>query len=397
MRVLQIHTSYREPGGEDSVVRAERALLRAAGHEVVEYHAVNPTRAVATAAALAASPWNLRRQRALSAAARRFEFDVAHVHNTWFALSPAVFSSVAAAGVPVVSTLHNYRLLCANALLLRDGRPCEKCVTGSKWNAVVHRCYRGSVPASVAAAATIALHQRAATWQHNVDRFIVSTKFAGSLFEKGGLPADKFAYRAHFTSDPGQRPAPPSSSSDVLYVGRLSSEKGVDVAVAAWRRAAPPGLRLVVLGDGPLRAELERDAGDAVTFLGHVDGAEVGRRLLAARGLLFPSICYETVGMSLIEAMAAGVPVLASALGGTPEIIGPAAGWLVPAGDVDAWSTALASLVDDGAVDAASEAGRRRFLEGFSPQVGLQSLLEIYEDAMRTRGKRPCVDATAVQ
>jgi hypothetical protein len=163
LRVLQVHTHYREEGGEDSVVRAEAELLRSAGHDVVVHQARNPSGALATGASLAMSPWNPLAAREVRRLAERVRPDVAHVHNTWYALSPSVLAALSAAAVPVVMTLHNYRLLCANAQLFRDGRPCEDCVGSHPWHGVRHRCYRGSALASAPAAATIAFNGRRQT------------------------------------------------------------------------------------------------------------------------------------------------------------------------------------------------------------------------------------------
>src|SRR5215207_2908686 len=144
MRVLQLHTRYREPGGEDRVLAAEAELLRSAGHEVEQVLAENPESAAATATALLRSPWNGASRRAVERAVAAFRPDVAHVHNTWFALSPSVVAALGAAAVPTVMTVHNYRLMCVNGMFLRNGRPCTDCLGRVPWPGVRHRCYRGS-------------------------------------------------------------------------------------------------------------------------------------------------------------------------------------------------------------------------------------------------------------
>ena len=145
LRVLQIHNRYREPGGEDAVAAAEADLLRGCGHAVIEHHVTNPSGGVAAAASLAAAPWNPASAREMRRAIRESAPDVAHLHNTWFTLSPSVLGALSGAGVPVVMTLHNYRLVCANALLFREGRPCRDCVGRSPWPGVRHRCYHDSI------------------------------------------------------------------------------------------------------------------------------------------------------------------------------------------------------------------------------------------------------------
>jgi glycosyltransferase involved in cell wall biosynthesis len=384
VRILQVHTSYREAGGEDSVVQAERRLLRAAGHQVDGFHRQNPGTALMSAAGLAAAPANPVAAAAVARAARAARPDVAHVHNTWFAMSPAVVAALHSLRIPLVVTLHNYRIMCANSLLFRAGQVCEDCVEGGPWPGVRHRCYRDSLASSAVAAATIGLHRRARTWARAVDRFIVPSSFAVSRFAAWGLPADRLVVRPHFTADPGPRPESPARSADVLIVGRLSPEKGIDVAIRAWAAAPPRGLRLVVVGDGPLRAQLQ-GAAPNVVFTGPLSRIDVAERMKAARALLFPSVAYEAQGMSVLEAMAAGVPVVASDLGGTPEMLGPSSGWLATAGDERAWQAALARLVDDEEIETAGRAARSRYEEAYTPAIGLASLLGVYGQALGDR------------
>jgi glycosyltransferase involved in cell wall biosynthesis len=293
MRILQLHTQYRKPGGEDAVVRAERALLEQAGHNVyqhIEDNSGNPARVVA---ALAGSLWNPLSARRVIDAIDAAQPDVAHVHNTWFALSPSVLSAPRRRQIPVVMTVHNYRLICANGLFLRDGAPCEKCIDQSPWPAVRHRCYHDSRTTSAVAAAGIAVHRKLGTWSRFVDRFIVLSQFARSRLVRAGIPSHRLILGSNFVKDSGLRNTAPSESRTVLFVGRLSPEKGVHVLLDAWRTAGCSELRLYVIGDGPDRARLEQKAPSGVSFLGHRPAAEVIHQLLQARALVIPSVWYE--------------------------------------------------------------------------------------------------------
>jgi glycosyltransferase involved in cell wall biosynthesis len=382
MRILQLHTSYREAGGEDAVVRAEADLLRRLGHEVVEHRAHNPAGVVGASVALSLSPWNPHAARAVLRAVEAAQPDVAHVHNTWYAMSPAVLGPLRRAGVPVVATLHNFRLMCANALLFRDGGPCELCVGSHPWNAVRHRCYRGSAVLSVPAAGAIALHQALGTWEQNVDLFVALNEFARARFIRGGLPPGRTLVKPNFVADPGPRGRPPSSSPTVLYVGRLGPEKGVDVLLDAWRRLGETPLKLVIVGDGPLQAQLERQAGPSVRFEGRRSPEDVRRHMLTARALVFPSICYENQPMAVLEALAAGLPVLGSATGGVPELLQPVGGqWLVAPRDVSAWVDALRLLEDDGWVDEGSARARASYERSFTEASAGEALVAVYERA----------------
>lgn len=377
MRILQIHTRYRQAGGEDAVVAAEAELLRRAGHEVVQWQTANPMASGPAAVALVKSAWN---RSAADTFATEIDgsFDVAHVHNTWYATSPSILPVLTERGIPIVMTLHNYRLTCANALLLRDGSPCELCVGAAPWSAVRYACYRRSRVESLLAARAIAVNRRKNVWADGVDRFLALTEFARATMVRSGLPEDKVVVKPNFVEDPGPRPAPPSTSRNVLFVGRLSREKGVATLIDAWDRARPAGLELTIAGDGDLADELRARGTPGVTFTGRIDGAEVRRLMLSSRALVFPSEWYEGMPITLLEAMAAGLPILASDLGSMTEMIEPlGAEWLVTAASVDAWATALAGL-EQAAVDEAGVVARATWTTRYSPAVAVDALEAAY-------------------
>lgn len=381
MRVLQLHTRYREPGGEDALVGAEAALLRRRGHEVVQHQLSNPPDPAGAAMALALAPWNPLEARIARDLAEQVRPDVAHVHNTWFAMSPAVLWALRRAGVPVVVTLHNFRLLCANAKLFRDGAPCEDCVGSHPWHGVRHRCYRGSGLVSIPPAGAIALHRRLGTWERCVDLFLALTEFARARFARGGLPPERIRVKANFAADPGRRSAPVSSSPELLYVGRLSPEKGVGVLLDAWpRMAAGTGLELVIIGDGPGRAELERRAPPGARFEGQLPAARVRERMAAARSLVLPSIWYEGQPMVALEALAAGLPVLASSTGGIPDLLEPLGeDWLVAPGSAEAWAASLSRLREPERVEEGSRRARALYEESFTEAVAAAALEDAYD------------------
>ena len=379
MRVLQLHNQYRRPGGEDAVVDAEASLLRQAGHDVLTHTATNPMDWQQAALKFAVAPWNRHAAERVVEVAQRFQPDIAHVHNTWFTLTPASVAALHPLGVPVVMTLHNYRLICANSYLFRDGGPCEKCVGSHPWHGVRHRCYNHSAMASAQAAWTIASSHRRGTWQHDVDLFFALSRFARDRFVAGGLPANRIDIKPHFVADPGPRRQPPSASRQLVYVGRLAPEKGVDVLIDAIDRL--DGLELAVIGDGDERTKLKRRAGPRVRFLGHLPPAQVRHAMLQARALAFPSLSYETFGLVMVEAMAAGLPVLASNLGGSPDLVRPEVGELVAPGDVDAWVTALRGL-NDTRVDEQGANARQQWEKRFSPAAALPALEEGYRWAL---------------
>jgi glycosyltransferase involved in cell wall biosynthesis len=381
MRILQIHAPYRHGGGEDSVVRDEASLLRAAGHEVAVHHVPNPRGNAKTLTALALAPWNPAAASEVRRVVKRFRPDVAHIHNTWFRLSPSVPPAVHELGVPVVMTLHNYRLLCINGLLLRDGKVCEDCVGTHPWRGVWHRCYRGSGPLSVLAASTIALSRTRHSWDHAIDRFIAPSAFTAAKIAAGGVATEKITVKPHGVEDPGKRLESASRSSTVLFVGRLSPEKGLPVLLDAWERVLPTSLQLVVVGDGPQRELLQGRHTAGVRFLGWREREEVRRLMLTARALVFPSIWYESFALTVVEALAAGLPVLAAGLGAAGEIVrtvGP--DWLVPSADAEGWAAALRKLESNETIDLAGRRARALYANRYTLQHSLTQLLEIYAE-----------------
>jgi glycosyltransferase involved in cell wall biosynthesis len=388
VRILQVHTRYREPGGEDVVVKAEAELLRAAGHEVVQWQAQNPQGTSGAVAALALSPWNFRAAHSLGRVATRLRPHVAHVHNTWFAMSPSVLLALRRAGVPVVMTLHNYRLLCANGALFRDGRPCEDCIGTHPWHGLRHRCYRDSALQSLPAAGTIAFHSLLGTWRREVSLFLALNEFSRARFVSGGLPPERIHVKPNFVTDPGPRTVPNSASPTVLYVGRLVAEKGLGVLLEAWRRAAVGSLELVIVGDGSMRPALQRLAVPGVRFAGRLPAEEVRRRMLAARALVLPSLSYEGQPMVALEAVAASVPVLASDIGGMPELLRPLGScWLVPPGVEEAWAAALRRLTDARLVEQGGRQARATYEQSLTEASALDALEAAYELALRSASR----------
>jgi len=381
LRILQVHTRYLQAGGEDVVVQSEADLLRSAGHHVEQHLVRNPPGVLRATGSLTLSAWNPWSARELRKRAQEEMPDLAHVHNTWYALSPSILRGLRQAGVPVVMTLHNYRLICANALLFRDGGPCRDCVGTHPWHGVRHRCYRGSAIVSTAAAATIALNQARHTWEREVDLFLALSEFAKHQYVAGGIPESKIRVKANFVVDSGQRETLPSESKVFLYVGRISREKGVDVALDAWKAIDDyQGFEFHIVGDGPLRSELAGRNVPNVRFLGSLPHEDVAAKLADARALLLPSIWYEGQPMVVLEALASGLPVLGSDLGGITELLGAlGAGWLVTPSDHGAWSSAILRLRDDDMVDTAGRSARALYESRFTPETGLSELEEIYQ------------------
>lgn len=277
-------------------------------------------------------------------------------------------------------TLHNYRLTCLNAQLLRGGEPCHLCVGHSPWSGVRYRCYRNSYLTSAAAAISISLNRRLGTFEKGVDRFLVFTDFQRNLMIEAGVPSERLDVVPNFVADPGYRQNDPSASDMLLYVGRLSPEKGVEQLIDAWARARPSRLRLVVVGDGPLHAELVSREVPSVTFRGNLSRQEVRSLMLSARSLLYPSICYEGQPLVLLEALASGLPIVAPLLGGVGATLDTAC-FPVEGGNWDDVLAGLSDISDDSLRDL-SAVSRRRYLDEFTSATALSKLLNTYSNVL---------------
>lgn len=387
MRVLQLHAGYRFPAGEDTVVDNEARALRGAGHEVVQHIVANPTELGETIRTLAASSHNRRAARQVRTLAGRVEPDVVHVHNTWFALSPSVLAA-AAASAPVVMTVHNYRLGCLSADLFRGDAVCTTCVGRHPLRGVAHGCYRGSRLLSSIAALEVLSARRTGVLDEHVVTFVAPSTFMADRLIEIGLPADRLVVKPHFVADPGSRTCAPSESREVLCIGRLAPGKGLPTLLRAWERYTSAvnrehgdPMRLVVIGDGPLSAELRERAPRGVRFEGWLPRAEVTARMLSARAFVFPSEWYEPFGMVLVEAMSAGLPIVATTASDARRIADAPDGLVVPSGDEQALCDALLGL-DDETVDAVGDHGRRRFESTYTEAAGLADLEQLYAGVM---------------
>lgn len=327
MKILQVHNFYKNPGGEDTVVRVEKELLGTGGHQVVEYFrrsgaiADSGVWAKATLPLRAVWAWDSRHD--LHTLLLKENPHVAHFHNTFPLISPAAYYACRERRVATVQTLHNYRLLCPAATFFRSGRPCEDCLGKLvPWPGVVHACYRSSRAASAVTALMLAFHRLISTWSRQVNVFIALTNFAKRKFVEGGLPEEKIVVKPNFVHpDPG---AQNGEGDYALYVGRLSPEKGVGTLVAAWQRLGK-SIPLRIVGYGPLRAELEERAArlslSQVSFEGWQPRQVTLDAMRRAAFLTFPSECYEGFPLGIAEAYACGVPVIASRLGAMEELV----------------------------------------------------------------------------
>lgn len=386
MKILQIHNFYMIPGGECSVVRAEKRLLESRGHEVVQFAYdsgdIEDYSWARKSVAFAQIPYNIQASRKLSRFLEKNEPDIAHVHNVFPLLSPSVYVTLKRHGIPVVQTVHNYRFLCPNGFFYTQGRICEDCMQRGFISAVRKRCMRDSAGVSLLYASAIWYARKSGNIFRNIDRFIALNRFSADKLTAGGVPGGKIRVCGNFVEKFFDAPSPKKSY--ILYLGRLSVEKGLRTLFTALRKV--PGVRLKLAGIGPLEQELrgyvDANPGMDVEFIGYVKGDDKERQVREAICTVMPSEWYENFPISVAESLAMGTPVVASRIGGLPEMIEhEQTGLLFTPGDAEELARCINRLVMNKATterlakNAVDSAARL-----FSAEVHYRQLMEIFRE-----------------
>ena len=382
MHILSVHNRYQIRGGEEECQEAEVNLLRKNGHSVDVYVENNERLKELSNLHLAVKTiWSQEAYQTITKRLEKKAYDVVHVHNFLPLISPAIYYSAKTAGVPVVQTLHNYRLLCPNALFFREGRVCEDCLGKSfPLPGVVNGCYRNNSTATAVVTTMLTTHHVLQTWTKKVDAYIALTEFARQKFITGGLPADKITVKPNFVQ-------PDPSIGDgkggfALYVGRLSVEKGIDTLLQGWeqvRRQIP----LKIVGDGPL-APLVQAATQKyphIEWLGRQPMAQVHDLMGQAMFLVFPSKWYETFGRVAVEAFAKGTPVLGAKIGAIAELVEDGkTGWhFLPSNADDLAAKVEWLMANPHEITALRSLARAEFEAKYTAQQNYQKLINIYQ------------------
>ncbi len=371
MKILQLHNRYLQYGGEDAVVDHEHQLLSEAGHEVsqlfFENKGVSPLKAF----------YNRESYDLTIRAIRKHNPDLIHVHNIFYQATPSVFAAARQLGKPVVVTFHNFRSLCTGALFLREGKECTKCKNlRVPVHGVVHRCYKGSMSKSLLLSVVIGHHNLRNIWGKDVSRIIALTFYIRELLLDSSLriTPDQVVVKPNSTDDIFEEGA--SRGNHYLFVGRLSAEKGVDILVEAFRNN--PQEKLRIIGGGPMEEQLKSLAGDNIRFLGKQPKEVVRSELQTCRALIQPSICYEGLPNTILEAFSSGTPVICSDIDNLNQIVSHGKNGLTfKTGNADSLREILNNSSGLIHTDMYHNA-RREFEEKYSHKANLQSLEDIY-------------------
>jgi glycosyltransferase involved in cell wall biosynthesis len=383
MKILVVHNAYQHRGGEDSVVDTEVVMLRAHGHVVELYQRTNDdVQRMNKVHLVQTTFWSKKTLNDMACVVREFQPDIIHVHNTFPLISPSIYQAAHLAQIPIIQTLHNFRLLCPQAMFLRGGKVCEDCLGKAPWRAVLRRCYRGSVAQSGVLVGMLLYNRARGIYRNKVSKYIALNQFCLAKFIEGGIPSERLVIKPNFVEDLA---APDFNNlrDGLLFVGRLSQEKGVAVLAQAFSATLHGSLR--VAGTGAESAQIEGRAG--VEMLGALKPLEVRAQMGRSIVLVVPSICYETFGMTIIEAFSAGTPVIASNIGALPDlVIDGVTGLLFEPSNPDDLQAKLSWAVQNPA--AMLQMGRNAralYLEKYTLEQNYTQLMQIYQAAIHEK------------
>ncbi|MBR8839339.1 MAG: glycosyltransferase [Stigonema ocellatum SAG 48.90 = DSM 106950] len=386
MKILQVHNTYKHSGGEEVVVAGEFEMLKQYGHEthqlIVENSGIEENNTLTKAHIALQSIWSYDSYQKIGKKLQEWKPDIVHVHNTIPLISPSVYAACGDVGVPVVHTLHNYKLICPGAYLYRDGGVCEDCIGKPiPYPSVIHGCYRGNRSQTAVAVAGLTTNRLRGTYKNEVDIYIALTRFARQKFIEGGLPTEKIAVKPNFVNsniEIGEH-----RGGYALFVGKLVQYKGIETLLKAWH-LLNEFIPLKVVGQGPLEILLKSNLPNNVEYLGLLPRDKVIHLMQNASFLIFPSEWYEGFPMTVTEAFATGLPVIASRIGGLTEIVKEGySGWhFTPQDAQDLAHTVQLAWSDTTELQRRGVMARKQYEDYYSLEKNYQMLISIYETAV---------------
>ena len=411
MKIALFHNYYKQPGGEDTVFELEIDALRAHGHTVIPYTAQNSEAFAVNSlsqkirGALDA-PHSQSSQAAIGAFLAQHRPDISHVHNWFPILSPSIYTAHNHAGIPVVQTLHNYRLGCAAATHYRNDECCHACRPGNNLPALRHRCYNNSAAGSFVWKRIMDRGWKQGTFANQVSHYISPSDGVRLKHIDMGVPADKITHIPNACPDPQDIPELDKQllnphQQNICFVGRLVPEKGAHILIRAWQQISTTlrsNRRLTIIGGGPQEAMLHELArGDtSIQFTGQLSRHQTLGTIKQADLLVCPSLWAEPFGLSAIEAMAAGIPVISSNLGGPAETIADGIdGYLLPPGDISALSNTLSHCFSSTEeLKAKGRAARLKYTRHYTPHRHAQQLTNCFQQVISPRQKIAATSST---
>lgn len=382
MKILQIHNYYQQPGGEESVMNTEAVLLQKHGHTVLKYtcsnDAIRSSGLMSNIKTGIDTIWSFKHYKGIKAFLLKERPDICHVHNSFPLISPSIFYGCKSVGVPVVLTVHNYRLMCANGLFLREEKPCEDCLKSNMFNGVKHKCYRNSALATATVAASMELHHYFNTWNTKVDSIIALTPFQKEKLIEKGVEEHKIVVKANTVIKPDNTSS--EKSDGLLFIGRLDHVKGADLLIDVAKRF--PETIINVVGQGPLLEELTAEKN--IFCFGQLSRSEVFEKISNCRAVILPTRFYEGMPMTIIESLACGKPIITTNHGAMPSMISPKQnGWLFEQGNQESlFSAVSAALNEQNNHEQIKINCIEAYQQNYSEEVSYKAIINIYESAI---------------
>ena len=414
MKIALFHNYYKQPGGEDTMFELEIAALREHGHTVIPYtvhnsHTLTKNSLSQKIRTALNAPHSYSSEIAIAKFLAQHRPDISHVHNWFPNLSPSIFTAHHDAGIPIVQTLHNYRLACAGGNYQRNGESCQACRPGYNLPAIRHRCYKNSTAGSIAWKRIMDRGWQNGTFRNLVSHYISPSREVRRRHIEMGISADKITHIPNACPDPQSTTTLGNQHLDrhqqnVCFVGRFVPEKGAHILIRAWQKLSTAqrfNRRLTIIGSGPQEAILHELAGgdDSIHFTGQLTHNETLSTLKQADLLVCPSLWAEPFGLSVIEAMGAGIPVISTNLGGPAEIIADGIdGHLLPAGDISALSHMLSKCLNDrDGLKAKGRAARLNYLRQYTPHRHAQQLTQCFQQVIAPQQVSTATDSTPAE
>lgn len=394
MNILIVHNYYQLPGGEDAVVAAEKELLESHGHRVLLYTRNNSELKERSKAKKICLPFTLlfnpRTYREIRRIIRQEQIDVVHVHNTLMLVSPAVYYAAKSRHVPVVQSIHNFRMLCPGAVFFRNGEVCEDCLTEGLGCAIRHRCYRGSRLQTLGCVVSTCFHRMTGIYRKLT--YVCLTDFnRRKLLTLKGIPPEHVLVKPNFVAQTEALIPMEERAERIIFASRLEELKGLRVLLEGWRLLGADAPRLVICGTGPLESWCLRFIHENklrnVTLAGRLPNEKVRRLLATSRALILPTQCYEGFPMCIAEAYSVGTPVLVSDLGNGGSLVkqgltGMKFNQRSPQSVADTVGAFLADTETPWCDNAKAEYDR--FM---TPESNYQRLMEVYDHALSRAGR----------